>query len=70
MQLQKARELQQMWGNKPCDHKELEKEYFNSTATGDYACRVCGKAFWNGEKTDEDQKGKNKKDEQGKEEKK
>ncbi len=62
MQLQKARELQKNWGDKPCDHKELEKEYFNSTATGDYVCRVCGKAFWNGDKGDEDEKIEKSKD--------
>lgn len=36
--------------------QRIGKEYFNSTATGDYVCRVCGKAFWNGDKGDEDEK--------------
>jgi hypothetical protein len=32
------------WGDKPCDHKHLEKEYYHGSATGDYVCKQCGRA--------------------------
>jgi hypothetical protein len=45
MQLEKAQKLRKMWGNNHCDHPDFDKEYFNSTDTGDYVCVVCGRAF-------------------------
>ena len=44
MQLKKAQELKKRWGNKPCDHSSLEKEYYLGTATGDYICTDCGES--------------------------
>lgn len=46
MQLEKAVELREKWGDKPCDHPELDKEYHLGTATGDYACTQCGRSGW------------------------
>jgi|GEM_PF-613449 len=46
MQTTKAEELRKKWGNKPCDHPNLEKEYFLGAATGDYVCTQCGEAGW------------------------
>ena len=45
MQARKARELSEKYGNKPCKHPKLEKEYYLGADTGDYVCTTCGKAF-------------------------
>lgn len=42
MQLQEAEELQKRWGDKPCSHPSLEKEYYLGTSTGDKVCSQCG----------------------------
>jgi hypothetical protein len=31
------------WGNKPCNHPTLSKEYILGSATGDYVCDQCGR---------------------------
>ncbi len=42
MQHEKAKELEKDWGNKPCNHPRIEKEYYLGTQTGDYVCTTCG----------------------------
>jgi hypothetical protein len=42
MQNSKANRLQKAWGDKPCDHPHVEKEYYLGAATGDYVCTRCG----------------------------
>jgi hypothetical protein len=44
MQSKTALQLKKSWGNKPCEHPEIEKEYYLGSATGDYICIQCGKA--------------------------
>ena len=34
-----------MWGNKPCEHPKLEKEYYLGSDTGDYVCTTCIESF-------------------------
>ena len=63
MQLEEARALEAGWGKKPCDHPQTEKEYYLGTATGDYVCTTCGKAFW-GDKKDEEKKTEEKRSEE------
>ncbi|MFM0059216.1 hypothetical protein PQR64_26650 [Paraburkholderia phytofirmans] len=46
MQTTEAKELREVWGDKPCEHVELTKEYGLGMATGDYVCTQCGKADW------------------------
>jgi hypothetical protein len=46
MQLEEAKKLRETWGDKPCDHPNLSKEYHFGAATGDYTCTQCGKAGW------------------------
>ena len=46
MQMEDAKKLRKAWGNKPCDHPKLEKEYFLGSATNDYVCTQCGMAGW------------------------
>lgn len=43
MQMDKIKELRKEWGDKPCDHPGVEKEYYLGTQTGDYVCTQCGR---------------------------
>ncbi len=40
-----AKKLRVEWGNKPCSHTKIEKEYYGDTHTLDYVCLQCGKEF-------------------------
>ena len=46
MQMDEALRLQKEWGNKPCDHPYLEKEYYLGSSTGDWVCTTCGQVGW------------------------
>lgn len=50
MQLDKAKRLRGTWGDKPCIHPKLEKEYFLGADTMDFVCATCGKEFTRQEK--------------------
>lgn len=45
MQRKRAIELQQAWGDRPCDHPTLAKEYDLGERTGGYVCTQCGATF-------------------------
>ena len=45
MQRKKAVELQQAWGDKPCDHPAFSREYDLGERTGNYCCTQCGASF-------------------------
>ena len=49
MQMKKAESLRRAWGDKPCPHPNLEKEYDLGADTGDEVCTQCGSAFSPGE---------------------
>jgi len=40
-----AKKLRVEWGDKPCNHPKIEKEYYADTHTLDYVCILCGKEF-------------------------
>jgi hypothetical protein len=42
MKRKRALELQQEWGEKPCDHPSFAKEYDMGTRTGNFICTQCG----------------------------
>jgi hypothetical protein len=42
MKRKRALELQQEWGDKPCDHPSFAKEYDLGTRTGNFICTQCG----------------------------
>jgi len=46
MQFEDAMKLKKLWGDKPCNHPTLEKEYEMGAATGDYCCAQCGQSGW------------------------
>ena len=46
MQIKEAVALRKRWGNQPCNHPVLDKEYDLGISTGDYVCTTCGRAGW------------------------
>jgi len=40
-----AKMIREQWGDKPCDHSKLEREFYGDTYTLDYVCTQCGKEF-------------------------
>lgn len=58
IEYKKVMELQNAWGNKPCNHPRFEKEIYGMVTdsgyieikTGDYVCMQCGNAFTKEEK--------------------
>ncbi len=46
MQAREASHLRKMWGDVPCDHDHVEKEYDLGSDTGDLVCTQCGRTFW------------------------
>ncbi len=45
MQADAAKRIRERWGNKPCDHPNVEKEYQFGADTGDFVCTTCGRIF-------------------------
>jgi hypothetical protein len=48
MQMDSAQKLRDGWeksGNRPCEHKKVEKEYYLGSDTGDKVCTTCGKTM-------------------------
>lgn len=56
MQMTDAMVLKKSGGDKPCDHPELEKEYYLGANTGDFVCSQCGQSFTKEEKVRIDEK--------------
>ena len=42
MQRKRAAALRTEWGERPCDHPTLAKEYDEGVRTGNYVCTQCG----------------------------
>lgn len=42
MKRKRALELQQAWGERPCDHPSFAKEYDLGERTGNFVCTQCG----------------------------
>lgn len=51
MYIDEAEKLRKEWGDKPCNHPHIEREYYRATKetgnvptkTGDWVCTQCGK---------------------------
>jgi hypothetical protein len=44
MTIKEAKERRKIWGNKPCNHPDVELERDDiGLSTGDYVCSTCGK---------------------------
>jgi hypothetical protein len=46
MQMRDATELRKQWGDRPCSHPRLTKEYDLGAHTGDWVCTTCGETGW------------------------
>ncbi|OHB62729.1 MAG: hypothetical protein A2Y76_10245 [Planctomycetes bacterium RBG_13_60_9] len=55
MQTHEAAKRREEWGEKPCSHDHIEKEYYLGAHTGDYVCTTCGQDFSSTEKARLDQ---------------
>ncbi len=45
MQTYRANRLKEEWGDKPCNHPVLEKEFYIDIPTKEYVCTTCGDVF-------------------------
>ncbi|MEO5511136.1 MAG: hypothetical protein ABIS27_10960 [Longimicrobiales bacterium] len=45
MQKKRATQLKAEWGDKPCEHAQISKEYDLGKPTGAYVCNSCGKSI-------------------------
>jgi hypothetical protein len=50
-----ALKLREEWGNKPCEHPQLEKVYFTGAFLINYVCTTCGAEFTIAEKMEIDE---------------
>jgi hypothetical protein len=49
-----AQKQKEAWGDKPCDHPHLEKEYYVGCFLINYVCTQCGREFSIPEKLERD----------------
>jgi hypothetical protein len=45
MQWKDAEQLREIWGDKPCDHPDYDKEYYLGADTMDKVCTQCGQVL-------------------------
>jgi transposase-like protein len=45
MEYLEAQKIKAEWGDKPCDHPHLEKEYYSGAFLTNYVCTTCGREF-------------------------
>ncbi len=49
MRGEKALQIQDDWGDKPCEHPDYDREILFGCSTGDYVCVQCGRCLTNEE---------------------
>ena len=50
-----AQKLKDTWGQKPCDHPCIEKEFYSGAFLINYVCTQCGKEFTIAQKLEMDE---------------
>lgn len=50
-----AQKVKDEWGNKPCEHPHLEREYYGGAFLINWICTQCGKEFTIAQKMEMDQ---------------
>lgn len=45
MEYYEAQKIKDAWGNKPCDHPNIEREYYVGAFLTNYICTQCGEEF-------------------------
>ena len=58
MEYYKAQKVKEAWGDKPCDHPHIEREYYTGAFLTNYVCVQCGKEFTIAQKLEIDQEHK------------
>jgi len=53
-----AQKVKESWGNKPCDHPHIEREYYSGAFLTNYICVQCGKEFTISQKLEIDEERK------------
>jgi hypothetical protein len=53
-----ALKVKDAWGDKPCTHPRLEKEYYTGAFLTNYVCVQCGKEFTIAQKLEMDEERK------------
>ncbi|HAM10892.1 MAG: hypothetical protein A2X05_18870 [Bacteroidetes bacterium GWE2_41_25] len=53
-----AQIIKDTWGNKPCDHPHIEREYYSGAFLTNYVCVLCGKEFTIAQKLEIDEERK------------
>jgi hypothetical protein len=53
-----AQKVKDSWGEKPCNHPHIEKEYYTGAFLTNYVCTQCGKEFSIPQKLEMDQEQK------------
>ena len=59
MEYYAAQKVKESWGDKPCDHPSLEKEYYVGAFLINYVCTQCGREFSIADKLQMDEAAKN-----------
>lgn len=57
MEYYSVQKLKESWGDKPCDHPKLEKEYYVGAFLINYVCTQCGKEFSIADKLEMEESG-------------
>jgi hypothetical protein len=58
MEYYDALKVKDAWGDKPCIHPHLEKEYYTGAFLTNYVCVQCGKEFTIAQKLEMDEERK------------
>ena len=53
-----AQKVKKAWGDKPCDHPHIEREYYSGAFLTNYICVQCGKEFTIAQKLEIDEERK------------
>ena len=53
-----AQKVKESWGDKPCDHPHIEREYYSGAFLTNYICVQCGKEFTIAQKLEIDEERK------------
>ena len=51
-----AQKVKEEWGDKPCEHQQIEKEYYSGAFLTNYVCIRCGKEFTISQKLEIDER--------------
>lgn len=58
MEYYPAQKVKELWGKKPCDHPNIEREYYAGAFLTNYICTQCGEEFTIAEKLEIDEERK------------